>query len=133
MITVCLLVIVSCTSHECTVVVVNIIWNHKSCFIYLGKTLQNESQTLRELGMKQDSKLILLGRKVRVFVRFEGSCCSYYIHCVVMKTYIIQYTDEQEELLRPISTVLKAVDGVQTKMDAISEEIKGIEKVHNYV
>ena len=50
-----------------------------------------------------------------------------------MKAYIIQYTDEQEELLRPISTVLKAVDGVQTKMDAISEEIKGIEKVHNYV
>ena len=30
-----------------------------------GKTLQDESQTLTGLGMKQDSKLILLGRKAR--------------------------------------------------------------------
>ena len=40
----------------------------------------------------------------------------------------MQYTNDQEELLHPIATVLKAVDGVKKKMDAISEEIEGIEK-----
>ena len=42
----------------------------------------------------------------------------------------VQYTNEQEEHLRPITTVLKTVDRVKTKLDAISEEIEGIEKVH---
>ena len=40
----------------------------------------------------------------------------------------MQYTNDQEELLHPITTVLKAVDGAKKKMDAISEEIEGIEK-----
>ena len=31
----------------------------------VGKTLQDEAQKLSALGMKQDSKLILLGRKAR--------------------------------------------------------------------
>ena len=44
-----------------------------------------------------------------------------------------QHTAEQEELLRPISTVLKAVDGLKSKMDAITEEIEGIEKVHHHI
>lgn len=44
--------------------------------------------------------------------------------------YELQLTDEQEEKLGPITTVLKAVDGVKKKLDAISEEIDGIEKVH---
>ena len=44
--------------------------------------------------------------------------------------YELQLTDEQEEKLGPITTVLKAVDGVKKKLDAISEEIDGIEKVY---
>ena len=42
---------------------------------------------------------------------------------------MLQYTDDQEEQLRPITAVLKTVDGVKKKLDAISEEIEGIEKV----
>ena len=42
---------------------------------------------------------------------------------------MLQYTDDQEEQLRPITVVLKTVDGVKKKLDAISEEIEGIEKV----
>ena len=34
------------------------------CVVNAGKTLQDESKTLSGLGMKQESKLILLGRKV---------------------------------------------------------------------
>lgn len=44
--------------------------------------------------------------------------------------YELQLTDEQEEKLGPITTVLKVVDGVKKKLDAISEEIDGIEKVY---
>lgn len=33
--------------------------------LYVGKTLVDESQTLSALGMKQGSKLILLGRQAR--------------------------------------------------------------------
>ena len=42
---------------------------------------------------------------------------------------MLQYTDDQEEQLRPITAVLKTVDSVKKKLDAISEEIEGIEKV----
>ncbi|CAI8041840.1 BAG family molecular chaperone regulator 1 [Geodia barretti] len=77
--------------------------------IFQGKTLRDESKTLSGLSMKQDSKLILLGRKASERV---------------LKTY----TDDQEEQLRPITAVLKTVDSVKKKLDAISEEIEGIEK-----
>lgn len=32
--------------------------------------------------------------------------------------------------MRPITSILKAVDGVKTKLNAIAEEIEGIEKVN---
>ena len=44
-------------------------------------------------------------------------------------TIMVQYTDDQEEQLRPIAGVLKSVDGAKKKLDAVSEEIEGIEKV----
>ena len=45
----------------------------------------------------------------------------------------MQHTDEQVELLRPITAVLKTVDGVERKMEAITQEIEGIEKVYTYM
>ena len=43
--------------------------------------------------------------------------------------YALQYTGEQEAVLKPISVVMKTVDGVEKKMEAIAQEIDGIEKV----
>ena len=45
---------------------------------------------------------------------------------------MLQYTDDQEEQLRPIAIILKTVDGAKKKLDAISEEIEGIEKVYSH-
>ena len=90
-----------------------------------GKTLHDESQTLSALGMKQDSKLILLGRKV---IHCVCVCVCVCVSVCALIPPPLQHTEEQEQLLRPLSAVLKTVDGVKTKMDAISEEIEGIEK-----
>ena len=76
------------------------------CLFFSGKTLQDESRTLSGLGMKQDSKLILLGRKASAIQWTRslswGVVYSYFMqyiarshnimYIIIVHTYIHAYT-----------------------------------------
>nr|CAJ65915.1 BAG family molecular chaperone regulator 1 [Suberites domuncula] len=69
--------------------------------IFKGKTLQEDSRPLCDLGIKQGSRLMVLGRK---------------------------FNADQEPSLKEVVQVCSAVDGGEKKLDGIRDEITGIEK-----